>query len=152
LPEEEGRVRVTGVSHIPIGVRDMDESLRFWRDFMGLSVTGDTGRRFDDRRSVFLRWDEEKTSVFVSLSAKQRELDEAVSLGRLGVDHIAFWVEDLDAFVERAQRMAIEMRGGPTVYGRPYADHEHGETFRTAMFVDPNGVAVQLDEWCEPLG
>jgi catechol 2,3-dioxygenase-like lactoylglutathione lyase family enzyme len=130
----------------------MDESLRFWRDFMGLSVTGDTGGRFEDRRSVFLRWDEDKASVFVSLSAKQRELDEAIPFGRLGVDHIAFWVEDLDAFVERAERLHIEVRSGPMVYGRPYADHEHGESFRTAMFVDPDGVVVQLDEWCESPG
>jgi catechol 2,3-dioxygenase-like lactoylglutathione lyase family enzyme len=141
-------MRVTGVSHIPIGVRDIENSLVFWRDFMGLSVTGDTGDTFRDRRSVFLRWDADKTSVFVSLTAaKGREPTEAVALGHLGVNHVAFWVEDLEAFVDRAKQMSIEVRSGPFAYGRPYADHEHGESFRTAMFVDADGVAVQLDEW-----
>jgi catechol 2,3-dioxygenase-like lactoylglutathione lyase family enzyme len=136
------------ISHIPIGVRDLERSLVFWRDFMGLSVTGDTGQTFRDRRSVFLRWNEDKTSVFVSLSAaKGQESTGPSILGSLGVNHIAFWVEDLDAFVDRAKQMSIELRSGPMAYGRPYADHQHGESFRTAMFVDPDGVSVQLDEW-----
>jgi hypothetical protein len=115
---------------------------------MGLSVTGDTGDTFRDRRNIFLRWDGDKTSVFVSLSvAKGRELTDSTIAGYLGVNHIAFWVEDLDGFVDRAKQMSIELWSGPSAYGRPYADHEHGESFRTAMFVDPDGVRVQLDEW-----
>ena len=93
-------MRVTGVSHIPIRVRDLEKSLVFWRDFMGMSVTGDTGETFGYRRNVFLRWDDDKTSVFISLCAfKDRELTgSATSLGERGVDHIAFWVDDLDAY------------------------------------------------------
>jgi catechol 2,3-dioxygenase-like lactoylglutathione lyase family enzyme len=141
-------MRVTGVSHIPIGVRDIEKSLVFWRDFMGLSVTGDTDEAFRDRRTIFMRWDEDKASVFVALSRAQgQEPPGSVAPGYLGVNHIAFWVEDLDSFVDRAQRMSIEVRFGPTAYGRSYADHQGGESFRTAMFVDPDGVAVQLDEW-----
>src|SRR5262249_1616237 len=141
-------MRVTSVSHIPIGVRNMENSLVFWRDFMGLSVTGDTGDTFRDRRSVFLRWDAEKTSVFISLTtAKDQEPTGSAVPGYLGVNHIAFWVEDLDAFADRARQMSVEVRSGPIAYGRPFADHEQGDSFRTAMFLDPDGVAVQLDEW-----
>jgi catechol 2,3-dioxygenase-like lactoylglutathione lyase family enzyme len=141
-------MRLTGVSHIPIGVQDIEKSLVFWRDFMGLSVTGDTGKAFRERRTVFLRWDEDQSSVFVSLSVREgREpIDRATSMSQLGVNHIAFWVEDLDAYVARADQMSIEVLTGPSAYGRPYADHDHGESFRTALFLDPDGVAVQLDE------
>ena len=142
---------VTGVSHIPIGVRDMEKSLRFWRDFVGMQVTGDTGDAFPERRSVFLRWDPQKSqsSVFMSLSESRGDAAAApaTGLGQLGVNHIAFWVDDLEAYAKRAREMGIQARMEPQTYGRPYADHEHGENFRTSMFIDPDGVAVQLEEW-----
>ena len=144
-------MQVTGVSHIPIGVRDMEKSLAFWRDFIGMQVTGDTGTNFPERRSVFLRWDPKKTqdSVFMSLSATRGadERDGATSIGQLGVNHIAFWVDDLEAYARRAEEMGISVRMAPMTYGRPYGDHEHGENFRSAMFLVPDGVAVQLEEW-----
>ncbi|HZS13029.1 MAG TPA: VOC family protein [Candidatus Dormibacteraeota bacterium] len=146
-------MQVTGVSHIPIGVRDMEKSLVFWRDFMGLQITGDTGEAFPERRSVFLRWNPEKSqdSVFMSLSAARGAdaRDSSTGLGQLGVNHIAFWVDDLEAYAKRAKAMGIEARMEPMTYGRRYADHEHGENFRSAMFLDPDGVAVQLEEWRE---
>ena len=37
---------VRNVSHIAIGVRDMDRSLRFWTDVVGLHVTLDTIEEF----------------------------------------------------------------------------------------------------------
>jgi len=144
---------VTGVSHIPVGVRDMEKSLVFWRDFMGMTISGDTGDRFKERRSVFLRWNPEKTrdSVFMSLSAAREgePAAPATGLGQLGINHISFWVDDLDAYVERAKALNINVRMGPETYGRPYGDLEHGEAIGTMMVIDPDGVAVQIEEWRE---
>jgi len=37
---------VRAVSHVAIGVTDMDRALRFYRDALGLSVTQDTTQDF----------------------------------------------------------------------------------------------------------
>src|SRR5690606_22027101 len=64
-----GRMNVLAVSHIAIGVTDMERALKFYRDVLGLRVdadwrqrlTEDEGRelhggRAIDRRCVWLRW------------------------------------------------------------------------------------------------
>ena len=55
---------VRAVSHIAVGVSDMDASLRFYRDLLGLDVTADLMEEFTEgsearpvkRRAVYLRW------------------------------------------------------------------------------------------------
>ena len=59
----------TGISHIAVCVRDMDKSLAFYRDILGMKVTKDfmqdtsTGglthtykHKRDNRRTVYLDW------------------------------------------------------------------------------------------------
>src|SRR2546421_7725711 len=40
-PTQESSMGITGVSHIAIGVSDMDKSLSFYRDALGMTVTVD---------------------------------------------------------------------------------------------------------------
>ena len=74
-----------GVSHVAIGVSDMERSLRFYRDLLGLTVSLDkeepvrgSERLFADpaqnrRRAVYLKWADGPEAGFVVLSQKPGE-------------------------------------------------------------------------------
>jgi len=71
-----------GISHVAIGVADMERSLHFYRDLLGLTVTLDkeepvrgSDRLFADpeqnrRRAVYLRWADGPEAGFIVLSQK----------------------------------------------------------------------------------
>ena len=65
-----------GISHIAIGVRDMDKSLPFYRDVVGLRVVADEVERLGgmrgvtdhQRRAARLVWDDGSWAIYVVLS------------------------------------------------------------------------------------
>ena len=81
---------VLSVSHVAVGVRDMERALRFYRDVLGLSVTADRAQEFKSfttgepvsRRGVFLRWRNGPHESFVVLaySATERGIDGVASI------------------------------------------------------------------------
>lgn len=151
-------MHVAGVSHVPIQVRDMETSLTFYRDFLGMSVSLDlheVHEAYDiDRRGVYLRWEDSPRAPFVVLGQplNKETPGEAGKLFDVGIDHIGFFVDDVDAFIERAERLGIRRFGqpGPAGIQQPsaYGDAGPGHV-KTAMFFDPDGVVVQLDEWVD---
>jgi len=149
-------VRVAGVSHVPIQVSDIESSLRFYRDFLGMTVSLDLHEVHEaygiDRRGVYLRWHDVPRSPFIVLA---QPLDRAAtgSASRLfdvGIDHIGFFVDDVAAYIRRAEEMGIERFGRPGPVGvQPPSAHgdEGGGHVETVMFFDPDRVVVQLDQW-----
>jgi catechol 2,3-dioxygenase-like lactoylglutathione lyase family enzyme len=146
---------VRAVSHLAIGVRDMDASLRFYRDLLGLRVDADqpedVARRSgppDQRRAVYLRWDDGPHASFVVLDQQlSRPHDnQPLRLFDVGVHHVAFWVDDLEAIVERARAAGVTVALEPSVgdtkaYGEP-----PGDKVLTAFLRDPDGNWIQLDQ------
>jgi catechol 2,3-dioxygenase-like lactoylglutathione lyase family enzyme len=150
------------VSHVAIGVTDMDRSLAFYRDVLGLRVTLDTieGRDGTEvqadglnrfvarrRRAVYLRWDDGPDATFLVLSAPSRDGAELpLRLDQLGIHHVAFWVDDIEPYVDRLRAAGVRFRFGPEAtdtagYGEP-----PGNTVATCIFEDPDGVLLQLDQ------
>lgn len=149
---------ITGVSHVPIQVRDIDASLRFYRDFLGMKVTLDLEethpRASLHRRGVYLRWLDQPRSAFVVLG---RPIDDdptgqPLALHEVGIDHIGFFVDDIHPFIDRAESMGISRLGafGPPGLQSPlaYGDSGSGHV-KTVIFLDPDGIHVQLDQWCD---
>ena len=150
------RVPVKNVSHIAIGVRDMERSLPFWTDVVGLHVTLDTVEEFTiggevvRRRGVYLREREGPDEAFVVLDQQlTRPRDEnPKGLFEVGVHHVGFWVDNLDEIAARARAAGVPIivepseRGADTVtYGEPPGGRVRG------MFVrDPDDNVVQFDE------
>jgi catechol 2,3-dioxygenase-like lactoylglutathione lyase family enzyme len=102
---------VNNISHIAIGVRDIDTSLPFWTDVVGLHVTLDAVEEFTmegtltRRRGVYLREQEGDDEPFIVLDQGLTTPYEgdAKPLFQLGMHHFGFWVDDIDAIVERAR-------------------------------------------------
>src|SRR4051812_24622524 len=104
---------IRGVSHVAVGVADMERSLKFYRDTLGLIVTEDSTKEleaFGDvppvrRRGVYLRWTEGDAS-FIVLDQHDRDASPAPrQFYELGVHHYGFWVDDVDQIVARARTL-----------------------------------------------
>ncbi|HVM63463.1 MAG TPA: VOC family protein [Acidimicrobiales bacterium] len=147
---------IKNVSHIAIGVRDMEAALPFWTDVVGLHVTLDTEERFTiggeeiRRRGVYLREQEGPDEPFIVLDEQltRAKSGEPKPLFDIGVHHFGFWVDDIDAIASRARAAGTPIivepseRGADTVtYGEPPGG------FVRSMFVrDPDGNTVQFDQ------
>jgi catechol 2,3-dioxygenase-like lactoylglutathione lyase family enzyme len=149
---------ISAMSHVAIGVRDMDRALEFYRDVLGLRVTADRVEEFAQgpgqsparRRAVYLRWMDGPHSTYVVLDqhlAKETQ-GAATPLFDAGIHHFAFWVDDLDDTLQRARASGFEvvLGGGAAVGSEWLGEAPGGRPVRSAMLRDPEGNHVQLDQ------
>jgi catechol 2,3-dioxygenase-like lactoylglutathione lyase family enzyme len=145
---------IGAVSHIAIGVHDMERSLRFYRDLLGLRPdidreielkTPEGPRR---RREVYLRWSDGPRGTFVVLDQQLPVAEgEPLALFRVGVHHIGFLVDDLESTYARlvAAGVPVVVPLTRTADSKAYGEVS-GDSFMTAFFRDPDGTVVQLDQ------
>jgi catechol 2,3-dioxygenase-like lactoylglutathione lyase family enzyme len=148
---------VKGVSHVAVGVSDMERALVFYRDLLGLRVTLDTVEGgvggglvgADRRRAVYLRAADGPDASFVVLD-QQLDRDpfgHPPRILQLGTHHFSFWVDDLEATFARMVAEGFRSIIGPTeldalAYGEPAGS---GRVL-TAIVKDQDGNPVQLDQ------
>lgn len=148
-----------GVSHIAIGVSDMEKALHFYRDLLGLRVTLDTMEDvgglpalFRDphkgkRRAVYLRWEDGPEASFIVLSAPVGPPSGApIKLDQVGIHHFSFWVKDLRAKVEKLQAAGVPILLPPLEADTAAYGEAPGRKVLTCLFQDPDGIIVQFDE------
>src|SRR4051794_27055194 len=143
---------VVGLGHVAVGVTDMDASVAFYRDVLGLAVYLDRTEEMRTvnrrRRAVYMRNQFEPYSTFVVLDA---ELDAEPhgtvnELWGLGVHHFAFWTLDIDEVLTRAAAAGFELMTGPLNADSVAWAEPAGTEIRTALLKDPDGNIVQLDQ------
>jgi catechol 2,3-dioxygenase-like lactoylglutathione lyase family enzyme len=150
---------VISVSHIAVGVTDMDRALIFYRDVLGLRVDADWRQTFTaeqaaelhkgraiDRRCVWLRWGHGEHASAINLDELRAPEpgDNRSDIYDLGFHHIALWVDDIEEILERARSQGVEIvmpHYSPTEpYGEP-----PGGTIQSVFLKDPDGNLVQCD-------
>ncbi len=149
---------IQAVSHIAVGVRDMEVALDFYRDVLGLRVTADKIEEFSQgpgqppaqRRAVYLRWVDGPHASFVVLDQQITNAikGEPAQLFQMGCHHFSFWVDDIDEMMERvrAAGITIVMGGeGPGADTVMYGEAPGGRV-RSVFLRDPEGNYVQLDQ------
>jgi catechol 2,3-dioxygenase-like lactoylglutathione lyase family enzyme len=147
------------VSHVAIGVSDMDRALHFYRDLLGLRVTLDTMERIGgmgslfanqqkgQRHAVYMRFEDGPHASFIVLSQNPGEPSgHPLKVDQVGLHHFSFWVDDLRERVERLKAAGVRILLPPTesdtvAYGEP-----PGSKVLTALFEDPDGTIVQFDQ------
>ena len=147
---------IRAISHVAIGVREMERSLRFYRDALGLRVKLDTieelpgfgGAEARKRRAAYLGWSDGPHESFVVLDQPLtvEPSGEPARLFQTGVHHFSFWVDDIDAIVARVRAAGLEVLFDPGVadtlaYGEP-----PGGKVKSTFLRDPDGNYVQLDQ------
>jgi lactoylglutathione lyase len=114
------------LAHTMIRVRDLDSSVEFYSQFLGLKEL----RRKDlgDAVLVFLADDEEHYFVELTYNKDGRDYELGTQFG-----HLAFFAEDLDAVI-----VEVERRGWPYRGARP-------ETGSRYIFIkDPDGYDIEI--------
>ena len=147
-----------GVSHLAFGVRDMDRSLAFYRDQLGMEVTSDRTQptqpsamyadpeQATSRRVAQLRWADEPDSAFLVLSTFPAATGEPLRLDQVGIHHVALWVKDLRAKAERMAAAGVPFVMAPTETDARGYGGKKGEKVLTCLFEDPDGIILQFDE------
>jgi catechol 2,3-dioxygenase-like lactoylglutathione lyase family enzyme len=145
------------VSHVAVGVSDMDRALVFYRDIVGLRVTLDTveGGTGDGllganrRRAVYLRAADGPDAFFIVLDQQldREPFGSPPKILQLGTHHFSFWVDDLQPMFDRMVAEGFRPIVRPTetdalAYGEPAGS---GRVL-TAVIKDQDGNPVQLDQ------
>ena len=144
----------TGVSHIGICVRDLDRSLAFYRDVLGMRVTRDqmqdttTGglphvyqHPRKTRRTVYLRYGEGSTAPYLVMTSHPGDPPdgEPIKLDQVGISHLSFSVRDLKGLIQDLQDKGVEFAGPPDSFV-----NARGEVGAFYVY-DPDGILVQFD-------
>jgi len=140
-------------------VADLEKSLEFYRDVLGLTVklhaTQEMARRpgaesaeMYERprtaRTVANVWFDEPSSPqpFLVLTSHPGDQvgGEPIKLDQRGISHISFEVENVKAFAEELIAQGVELAG-------TMEDFTDGSgNVRTIFVYDPDGILVQFDE------
>lgn len=149
-----------GVSHVAVGVRDMERSLHFYRDLLGLQVVLDEVQDIGgidamregaaarpSRRVVHLVWQDGDWAPFLVLS-EFRGVDSPAppKLNHLGVNHFALWVDDLNERAAKLEQAGVKLRLRPSKVDGPTYGGGKNDKVLTCIFEDPDGTLIQYDQ------
>jgi catechol 2,3-dioxygenase-like lactoylglutathione lyase family enzyme len=147
---------VLGISHVAVGVSDMERSLVFYRDIIGLQVTLDTveGAFVGDaaayrRRAVYLRSGDGPHAFFVVLDQQldREPFGAPPRILQLGTHHFSFWVDNLEDTFDRLVAENFRVVFSPTPADAvAYGEEAGSGRVLTAIVKDPDGNPVQLDQ------
>src|SRR5215213_5880331 len=92
---------------ITLGVRDLDKSLAFYRDGMGLPTQGIIGTEFEDGAVVFFDMNDDLILALYPKAALAK--DAKVSVGppnpaEISIGHIVRSKRDVDAVMKQAEK------------------------------------------------
>ena len=147
-------MEATCVTHIGICVRDMEKSLVFYRDALGMTVLADKatdptegGRahnykhRRKTRRWVSLSYGEAATPTLTLTSHPGEEPDgEAILLDQIGISHLSFGVSDVKTLAEELIAKGLQLSGPLEAF-----TNDKGEI--NSIYVrDPDGILVQFNK------
>lgn len=145
----------TGVSHIAICVGDLDVSLQFYCDQLGMSIVSDviqdttTGglphvykNRHNQRRIVYLSYGEGDDTPRIVMTGHPGDTPdgEAIKLDQIGISHMSFTVPNVAELTRELLSKGAQTSGPPDAF-----KDASGHT-RTVFFLDPDGILVQFDE------
>lgn len=147
------RFRIDGLSHSGITVSDMDRTLAFYRDALGLEVYIDRVADHDYLRDVTAVASTSVRIVYVRVPGSRTPLEllEHRGIERQPVRsrpcdpgnvHVGLQVRDINAFHERLVSLGYESWSGHPVdiTAGPFAGA------RTCFFLDPDGFFVELQQ------
>ena len=152
-------MRTKGVSHIAVCVADLELSLHFYRDLLGLTVrmhtTQEMARRpgaesaemyqrpRQSRTVANVYFDDPDTAEpFLVLTSHPGDEvgGEPIKLDQIGISHISFGVEDVRAYAEELMSKGVSLAGTLDDFT------DANGVMRTFFVYDPDGILVQFDQ------
>ena len=136
-------MRITGINHLAFITVDMEKTIRFYRDLLGLELASGVGH--DGYRHYFFRFGEAQIAFFEYEGAKpmERKFHGVKTEAPLGFDHLSLTVAsraDLFWFKDKLEAAGIEVTGAV----------DHG-TIWSIYFFDPNNIPLEISWDCMEL-
>jgi lactoylglutathione lyase len=119
--------------HTSITVKNMDESIGFYTNVMGMKLRARREIKENDAEIAFLDIDGTNHEIELTWWRKKTNYTEGDQL-----DHMAFEVEDLSRSLEKMRGMKVEVAKEPYSLGSGRS--------RIAFIKDPNGIWLELIE------
>ena len=144
----------TGISHIAVCVRDLDKSLAFYRDILGMEVVFDqvqdttTGglphvykEARQTRRTVHLKFGQDNTNPRLVITSHPNEDPDGnpIKLDQVGLSHYSFSVPDTKALMAELTAKGVQLAAPPEVW-----TDDQGMVSNFYVY-DPDGILVQFD-------
>ena len=143
-----------GLHHVGITVKDLDASIRFYHDVLGLEFSNEPSPWFDGPelgpavgvpgaglRQVSLRFWGTRCSSSSSTRARRARRREPLKSNNLGASHVAFLVDDIHAKKAELEAKGIEFYSDVNV-----VDEGVLAGWRWVYFEDPDGYPLELVE------
>ena len=140
---------ISRVGHIGIQVTNVDRSLNWYRDILGLTVTG-RWPMGENGEMAFMRFTDDHHNI-VLFTHPTRVTDENRHAGYNALQHIALEVADRDEWLKALadlKRKGVEIVQGPLIHG-PEGGDGPGRNFggsgsRSFYFLDPDGNRLEI--------
>jgi catechol 2,3-dioxygenase-like lactoylglutathione lyase family enzyme len=141
---------IQGIHHTCISVSDLERSIAFYRDLLGLELlmTEESERSGDDRsKALGVAKAKVRLAILSAGNARVELIEYVTSKGRpydrnnndVGAMHIAFQVEDIDGVYQRLVDHGVRFTAPPaTIPAGPMAG------WRWTYFFDPDGVSLEI--------
>ena len=144
----------TGISHIAVCVRDLDKSLAFYRDILGMEVVFDqvqdttTGglphvykQARQTRRTVHLKFGQDNSNPRLVVTSHPSEDPDGnpIKLDQVGLSHYSFSVPDTKALMAELTAKGVQLAAPPEVW-----TDDQGNVSNFYVY-DPDGILVQFD-------
>ena len=142
------------ISHIAICVADLDKSLEFYRDILGMEVLADrmqdttTGglphvykHQRNTRRQVNLAYGKGNVKPTLTMTSHPGDNPDGnpIKLDQIGISHISFTVPDVKSLASELISKGVELAGPMDGF-----TNSQGEVSSIFVF-DPDGILVQFD-------
>ena len=139
-----------GINHLALVTGDMEKTVRFYRDVLGMPLVGTTGNAPGSYpyRHYFFELGAGNTIAFFEWPDMVEEFHKPVGVpvsGRVQFDHVSFNVEDEDALLG----LKAMLEG----HGVEVTDVVDYQAIKSIYFTDPNGIALEASFWVtDPTG
>ena len=137
-------VNFKGINHLALVTKDMEKTVRFYRDVLGMPLVATTGNRPDlyPYRHYFFALGEGNTIAFFEWPEMVEEFHKPAGApvsGRVQFDHVSFNVDNEEALLELKARLEQN-----DVEVTRVVDHR---IIHSIYFTDPNGIALEASYW-----
>jgi catechol 2,3-dioxygenase len=146
-------MQASAISHIAICTRDIEKSLAFYRDILGMKVLFDgptdptEGGRTQNyervrrsRRRVSLSFGAgQKPTLTITSHAGEEIAGQPLKLDQMGITHFSFTVPDTEALLQELQAKGVPLAGSREAF-----TNAQGHV-RSFYVHDPDGILVQFD-------
>jgi catechol 2,3-dioxygenase-like lactoylglutathione lyase family enzyme len=140
---------INRVGHVGVHVTDVNRSVAWYRDVLGLTLTGQWGGG-DGGGMAFMRFGDDHHNIVLFTHPTQFTEDDR-NLGFNGLNHIAMEVENRDEWLKALQDLrnkGVEIVQGPLIHGpeggRGAGNAYGGSGSRSFYFLDPDGNRLEI--------